>query len=95
MRNLFKEKIVYIVDTDELYSLMYEMLLLLCERNGNDITETGLGITINIIDQKVTIEYQTDMFSDVEYINIPQSEDDIGNFMSRIRDLVSEIFDCM
>lgn len=95
MRNLFKEKTVYTVDTNELDSLMYQMLLLLCERNGNDITETNLGIIINIIDQKVTIEYQTDMFNDVEYINIPQSEDDIENFMSRIRGLVSEIYDCM
>lgn len=93
MRNLFKEKIVYTVDTDELYSLMYEMLLLLCDRDGKDIEQTDLGITITVVDQKVTIEYQTNEFDDVEYINVPQNEDDIDNFMSQIRDLVSQIYD--
>lgn len=95
MKNLFKEKTVYTIDINELDDLMYQMILLLCERDGKDITETDLGIIITVVDQKVTIEYQTNKFDDVEYINVPQNEDDIDNFMSQIRDLVTQIYDCM
>ena len=93
MKNLLQEKTVYTVDTQQLDDLMYQMLLLLCDRDGKDIEQTDLGITITVVDQKVTIEYQTNKFDDVEYINVPQNEDDIDNFMEQIRDLVSQIYD--
>ena len=95
MKNLLQEKTVYTVDTEQLDDLMYQMLLLLCDRDGKDIEQTDLGIFITVVDQKVRIEYQTNKFDDVEYINVPQNEDDIDNFMSQIRDLVTQIYDCM
>ena len=93
MKNLLQEKTVYTVDAEQLDDLMYQMLLLLCDRDGKDIEQTDLGIEIKIIDQKLVIEYQTNTFDDVEFINIPQSEDDVDNFMTQIRDLVSQIYD--
>lgn len=93
MKNLLKEKTVYTVDAEQLDDLMYQMLFLLCDRDGKDIEQTDLSIIITVVDQKVTIQYETNEFDDVEYINVPQNEDDIDNFMSQIRDLVSQIYD--
>lgn len=93
MKNLLQEKTVYTVDAEQLDDLMYQMLLLLCDRDGKDIEQTDLGITITVVDQKVTIEYHTNKFYDVEYINVPQNEDDVEHFMEQIRDLVSQIYD--
>lgn len=93
MKNLLQEKTVYTVDAEQLDDLMYQMLFLLCDRDGKDIEQTDLSIIITVVDQKVTIQYETNEFDDVEYINVPQNEDDIDNFMSQIRDLVSQIYD--
>ena len=93
MKNLLQEKTVYTVNTEQLDDLMYQMLLLLCDRDGKDIEQTDLGIFITVVDQKVMIQYETNEFEDVECINVPQNEDDIDNFMSQIRDLVSQIYD--